>query len=105
MAFLGKATVDPLDILQAMADLRNRLVHSAGRADQKLIREYPASGLKEGELIQLPFGLPTDIHFFFVPMTDLLDEAFCRVFGWARELVRPHSLIDNDLRTDLSSNV
>jgi hypothetical protein len=101
MTFLGKATGDPVDFLQAMADLRNRLGHSAGRADKRLICEYPASGLADGELIQLPFGLPTETHFFFVLMTDLLDEVFCRRFGWGREMVRPESLVDSDLQLGL----
>ena len=98
MRFLGKATKDPIEMLQAMADMRHRIVHSAGRVDSKLIEEYPKSGLKEGEFIQIPFGFPFDIHFFFVPITDLLDEVFCTKFNWSRIMIAPERLIDDDLR-------
>jgi hypothetical protein len=94
MGFLGKASKNPIDFLQSMANLRHRLVHSAGRADPKLIQEYPNSGLKEGDLIELPFGLPYSINFFFVPFTDVLDESFCDQYSWRREMIAPENLVD-----------
>jgi hypothetical protein len=97
MAFLGNSTTDPLEFLQAAADVRHRLVHSAGRADAQLLAEYPQSGLLEGGLIELPFGLPVGMHFWFVPLTGLLDEAFSARFGWARETNSIDQLIDADL--------
>jgi hypothetical protein len=98
MQFLGKTTEDPVEFLQATADLRHRLVHAAGRADAHLLAEYPQSGLTEGVLIELPFGLPVGLHFWFVPLTDLLDEAFSTTFGWTRETTAIDQLIDADLR-------
>lgn len=98
MGFLGRATTDPVELLQAMADFRHRLVHSAGRADAKLLSDYPQSGLSEGDLIQLPFGFPFNIHFFFVPLTDLLDNAFCSKFEWPRSVTQVEKLIDADFR-------
>lgn len=98
MQFLGKTTKDPIEFLQAMADLRHRLVHSAGRADVNLLVEYPQSGLTDGALIELPFGLPVRVHFWFVPLTELLDEAFSSRFGWTRETASIDQLIDADLR-------
>lgn len=68
MQFLGRTTSDPIEFIQAAADLRHRLVHSAGRGDAKLVAEYPRSGLMDGALIELPLGFPVDIHFFFVPV-------------------------------------
>ena len=94
MGFLGRATTDPIEFLQAMAEFRHRLVHSAGRADAKLLSEYPQSGLKAGEVIELPFGLPFGIHFFFVPLTDLIDGAFATKFGWQRPLTAVEELVD-----------
>lgn len=98
MQFLGKTTDDPVEFLQATADLRHRLVHAAGRADAQLLAEYPQSGLTEGALIGLPFGLPVALHFWFVPFTDVLDEAFSAAHGWTRERVAIDQLIDPDLR-------
>lgn len=98
MEFLGRTTSDPIEFLQAAADLRHRLVHSAGRADAKLLAEYPRSGLTDGALIELPFGLPVAMNFFFVPLTDLLDEAFSVRFGWTRQTSSVDQLIDADLR-------
>lgn len=98
MQFLGRTATDPIEFLQATADLRHRLVHSAGRADAQLVAEYPQSGLTEGALIELPFGLPVTMHFWFVPLTDLLDEAFSARFGWTRKTTSLDQLIDADLR-------
>jgi hypothetical protein len=98
MELLGKTTHDPIEFLQAVADLRHRLIHSAGRADAKLLAEYPNSGLVDGALIELPFGLPVAMHFWLVPLTDLLDEAFSATFGWARGTRSINQLIDADLR-------
>lgn len=98
MQFLGRPMTDPIEFLQAMADLRHRLVHSAGRADPALLAEYPQSGLTDGALIELPLGLPVAIHFWFVPLTDLLDDAFSARFGWARATRSPDQLIGAGLR-------
>lgn len=98
MRFLGKSTNDPVEFLQAMADLRHRLVHSGGRADGHLVAEYQGSGLVDGALIELPFGLPVALHFWFVPLTELLDDAFCARFGWPRQTASIDQLIDADLR-------
>jgi len=98
MGIMGKATNNPIEFLQAMADFRHRLVHSAGRADAKLLEQYPNIGVSEGDLIQMPFGFPMDIHLFFVPMTDLFDEVFAARFGWKRDITAPEHLIDKDLR-------
>lgn len=98
MQFLGKSTDNPVEFLQATADLRHRLVHAAGRADARLLDEYPQSGLTEGALIELPFGLPVALHFWFVPFTDLLDHAFSTAYGRTRETIAIDQLIDPDLR-------
>ncbi len=98
MRFLGRATNDPIEFLQSAADLRHRLVHSAGRADAKLLAEYPESGLSDGALIELPFGFPVAVHFFFVPLSDLLDDAFSARFAWPRETSSIDQLLDPDLR-------
>ncbi len=94
MGFMGTAYSDPIEFLQSMADLRHRFVHSAGRVDKNLLRDYPSLGLVEGALIELPFGLPYEVNLFFVPMTELLDKAFCEKFGWARHTVTPEHLTD-----------
>jgi hypothetical protein len=94
MGFLGNPISDPIGFLQCMADLRHRLVHSAGRVDSKLVSDYPRAGLKVGGIIELPFGLPFDIFFFFVPITDLIDEKFSDKFDFTRERVEPESLVD-----------
>jgi hypothetical protein len=94
MAFMGKPYSDPIEFLQSMADLRHRFVHSAGRVDKSLLRNYPSLGLPEGTLIELPFGLPYEVNLFFVPMTELLDKAFCEKFGWARHTLTPEHLTD-----------
>lgn len=87
MVFMGTPYSDPIKFLQSMGDLRHRLVHSAGRVDKNLINEHPNIGLAEGALIELPFGLPFNINWFFVPMTELLDKAFCSQFNWSRNPV------------------
>jgi len=98
MRFLGRLTSDPVECLQSVADLRHRLVHSAGRADARLLAEYPDSGLIEGAPIELPFGIPFRIHFLFVPFTEILDEAFSGKFGWERPTTAVEQLISPDLR-------
>jgi hypothetical protein len=98
MQFPGRPMTDSVEFLQAMADLRHRLVHSAGRADPALLAEYPQSGLTDGALIELPSELPVAMHFWFVPITDLLDDAFSTRFGWIRATSSPDQLIDAGLR-------
>ena len=93
MRFLGELCVDPVDFLQKMADLRHRLVHSTGRADSQLISMYPAAGLHDGGFIALPFALPIDVHFFFVLLTDFIDESFAKRFGWTRTSTASEKLL------------
>lgn len=92
MGFFGQPTNDPIEFLQCMADLRHRLIHGGSRADSKLIQKYPDAGLAEGQYIELPFGLPFSISYFFIPLTDYLDKAFCDQFDWKREMVSPENL-------------
>ena len=98
MKICGRATNDPIEALQTMADFRHRLVHSAGRVDAKLLSDYPALGLAQGDLLQLPAGFPFTIHFFLVPLTDVLDKAFCDKFNWDRPITPIEQLTDIDLR-------
>jgi len=99
LEFFGVQSTDPLAFLQAMADLRHRLVHSAGRADAKLLAAYPQSHMKEGDLIQVPAVSPIDLQLFFVPLTEAIDRAFAEKYGWQRILEAPEKLVDTDLRT------
>jgi len=94
MGFLGEKCIDPIDFLDRMADVRHRLVHSSGRADNALVTKYPKSNLKPGQLIELHFGLPHGIHFFFVMLSELVDEEFAVKFNWTRSMVVPEKLID-----------
>jgi hypothetical protein len=94
----GLETKDPLDLLMAMADVRHRLIHSAGRADSQFITRYPGAGINEGDLIQVPSGIPMDLHFFQVPLTGLIDEKFSSKYNWKRTMESPENLIDEDLR-------
>ena len=93
MGFLGREMSDPIDFLEAMAEMRHRLVHSAGRVDANLRTKYPGYDLPEGALIRLPPELPFDIQLFLVPLTDLLDDAFCTRFGWKRRCVHVERLV------------
>lgn len=94
MGFFGEKCTDPIDFLDRMADLRHRLVHSTGRADDSLLSKYPNSGLHIGDVISLPFGLPYGIHFFFVLMTEVVDQAFVDRFGWPMSVIAPEKLVD-----------
>ncbi|MEN6301924.1 MAG: hypothetical protein ABFD96_04325 [Armatimonadia bacterium] len=89
MGFLGQPSNDPVDFLQKIAGLRHCLVHSAARADSDFVASYPRCGLSPGDRIQLPFEFPFGLHMFFVLFTDVIDEAFCLRFGWARREVLP----------------
>ena len=94
LGFLGDKCDDPIDFLNRMADLRHRLVHSTGRADAALVTRYPNSNLAVGDIIHLPFGLPQGIHFYFVLLTEILDEAFIAKFNWPHSLVDPEKLVE-----------
>ncbi|MCK4816900.1 hypothetical protein KA005_14110 [bacterium] len=94
MGFLGEKCVDPIYFLDRMADFRHRLVHSSGRVDGLLIQKYPKANLKTGDLLELPFGLPQGIHFFFVMLAEVVDEEFATKFNWTRSMVAPEKLID-----------
>ena len=67
------------------------------RVSDEGLTEKALHRLADGALIELPFGLPAAMHFWFVPLTDLLDEAFSARFRWTRETTSPHQLIDEDL--------
>jgi hypothetical protein len=97
--FFGIKSTDPITFLQAMADLRHRIVHSAGRADAKFLDMYPQSQIREGDLIQVPAESPIDLHVFFVPLTEAIDHAFADKYKWQRVLEAPEKLVDPDLRT------
>ena len=91
MGFLGKATNDPRVYLQMMADLRHRLVHAGSRANRKFVARYPESGLKAGDSINVPFGLPLELQLIFTHLSEAVDEAFANRFGWERTMVAPES--------------
>lgn len=93
MGFLGDKCDDPIDFLDRMADLRHRLVHSIGRADNALVAKYPNSGLGVGDVITLPFGLPQGIHLFFVLLTEVVDQTFAARFNWPMSTVAPEKLL------------
>lgn len=70
MGFLGVPCPDPLDFLEKASDLRHRLVHYSGKADSKLVNDYPQSGLTVGQNITLPLEQPFDIQVFFADLSD-----------------------------------
>jgi hypothetical protein len=92
MEFQNTVYKDPIDFLQKMADVRHRLIHSSGRVDSLFLGEFPNCGLSEGDLIELPPSIPYDVHFFFVLLTDLIDEAFSMKFSWSRTKISPEAL-------------
>jgi hypothetical protein len=94
MEFLGTVHTDPMELLEKMADVRHRLVHYSGRVDSLFASEYPNSSLSEGDLIVLPARLPYDVHFFFILLTGLIDEAFSNRFGWTRTTVSLEHLVE-----------
>ena len=94
----GQDTTDALEFLQGIADLRHRLVHTLGRADEKFIERYPNSGLVKGALMQVPPSVPFDLNMLFVAVTDFLDSAFAIKFTWPRTSERPESLIEPELK-------
>ncbi len=93
MGFYGRQFTDPIEFLQAVADLRHRIVHSSGRVDRCLLGEYPECGMKQGGLFVLPIDLPYALSVFLVPLTDELDRLFCERFGWTRKVLRPEVLL------------
>ena len=93
MEFLGTKCSQPMDFLEKVSDLRDRVVHYGSRVDTRLADEYPDAGLKVGEDIRFPFEMPLQFNFFLAHLSDLVDEAFCQRFGWARSPVRPETLV------------
>ena len=95
MGFLGERCPNPIEFLEKAADLRHRLVHYSGRADKQFAKDYPKSGLSEGDIISLPFGLPMSMQPFFAHLTDVIDDAFCSKFGWQRTVVSVEKLTED----------
>lgn len=93
MEFLGSKCSQPLDFLEKISDLRDRLVHYGSRVDAGLTVAYPDAGFKIGDEIGFPLETPVELHFFLVHLSDLLDEAFCVKFGWDRPKVSPEKLL------------
>jgi len=94
MEFAGEFYTDPIEYLQKMADIRHRLIHYSGRVDSLLLEEFPKAGLSVGDLITLPAHLPYDVHFYFVMLTDLIDDAFSKKFGWPRNSIPTERLVE-----------
>jgi len=84
MEFLGERCTNPIELLEKLAEFRHRLVHSAGRADGPFLKSFPTVPFAEGEQIRMPTSLPFDLHYFFVPFTDIIDSAFAKRFNWPR---------------------
>ena len=93
MEFLGTKSSQPMDFLEKVSDLRDRIVHYGSRVDHGLVKEYPGAGFKVGDEIGFPFDMPTQFNFFLVHLSDLVDDAFCQRFGWPRSIVRPETLV------------
>ena len=89
---LGIPFTDPVDLLQSMADVRHRLVHYSGKMDRNFLRDYPNAKIVEGEFISMSADLPFDLHFYFVKLSDFIDQKFSERFGWNRIEVPPESL-------------
>ena len=94
MRFFGEKVENPIQMLEAIAEVRHRLVHYSGRVDSALAKAHPKAGLQEGRQIDLPFGLPWDLHWFFALLTEVIDEVYCAEFGWKRELLSPERLTE-----------
>ena len=92
MGILGEQCDDPRKFLEIAADLRNRLVHSVGRADAGFVDTYPESGLSVGDEITIPARFLFPLQFFFTHLSDVFDEAFSSKFGWPRVIQAPESL-------------
>ena len=92
VGFLGEATNDPRVYLQMMAYLRHRLVHAGSKANRQFVARYPKSGLKSGDPINLPLGLPLELQLIFTHLSATVDKAFAKQFGWERTMVAPESV-------------
>lgn len=92
MGFLGQATDDPRVYLQMMADLRHRLVHAGSKVNRRFVARYPKSGLKAGDPISLPLGLPLELQLWLTHLSEAIDGAFASRFGWDRTMVAPEFL-------------
>ncbi len=93
LEFQGILCNHPLEFLQRTADIRHLITHSSGRISESLAQNYPDTGLKAGDIINLPVEFPFDLHIFFVALTDVFDSAFSQTYGWTRQLLSPKSLI------------
>ena len=93
MEFLGTKCSQPMDFLEKVSDLRDRVVHYGSRVDEGLVKEYPGAGLKLGDEIGFPFDMPTQFNLFLAHLNDLVDNVFCQRFGWPRSMVRPETLV------------
>lgn len=94
MHFLGTKCSQPMDFLEKVSDLRDRVVHYGSRVDAGLASSYSEAGFKEGDEIAFPFDVPTQLHLFLTHLSNLVDDAFCRKFGWPRDIVGPENLLD-----------
>lgn len=93
MDFFGRSTDDPVEMLQAFAEVRHRIVHYDGRADAGLVKDFPSCGLRDGDPISFPFEIPYVLHFFLIPLSDEFDGQFSKRCGWPRARVRPEELL------------
>jgi hypothetical protein len=93
LTFLGAKCSQPLDYLEKVSDLRDRVVHYGSRVDVGLQAAYPSAGFKVGDEIFFPFDMPSELHLFLMHLSDLIDEAFCEKFGWERLQVKPETLV------------
>ena len=97
--FFGIQSTDPVAFVQAIADLRHRIVHSAGRADAKFLAAYPQADFRVGDLIEIPPASPFDLQFAFLPLTEHFDRVLSAKYGWKRTLEDPAKLVDPLLLT------
>jgi hypothetical protein len=93
LEFQGISCKDPIAFLQKTADIRHLITHSSGRISESLAKDFPDTGLKAGDKIQMPVEFPFDLHIFLVAFSDVFDIAFSEVYSWKRELISPKSLI------------
>ena len=93
MDFLGAPCSQPMDFLEKISDLRDRVVHYSSRVDQGLANDYPGARLKVGDEIGFPFDLPTQFNFFLAHLSDLVDDVFCLRFRWPHSFIRPETLV------------
>ena len=93
MEIEGKACSDAISFLQNIADVRHLIVHTAGRVDARLAKNYPDANLKEGDEIAIPVELAFDLHIFLVSFTEIFDKAFSERFKWEQKVIHPKYLV------------